>query len=403
MKIAFFEYYLNLQIEGGSMFSLDLYARKLMEKGHDVSVITVLSHKNNPGNKAKPYHMIEEQANYSNPIATDIDAQRILKKYDGQFDVYHIHNPWLLTAAASYRKNGGKTPVVADMNTYMFCTNFAVMDGQCHKACGLYKRVVHSNLGIASKIASIPVRTYQQRGLRMIREYIDLLFPVSPFAQKIFTEYGLCPDKMVMIPDGFDFSVFRPGEKGGTGPGDKPFNIICPSRFEYTKGVDIAIKAVKELEKQGIKDVVLHLAGNDGSEKENLIRLVRELQLAGRVVFHGHLSLDELLARYAQSQLFIHPARWFETFGRTVVEAMAFGLPVIVSNKGALGWVAADAGIVFESGDPADLASKIHDVYKNQQLRARLSKKAHIRALEFDVENTISAFIKAYNKLVKNK
>src|SRR3989338_1307589 len=401
MKIAFVEYFLNLQLEGGSMFSLDLYAKELTKRGHDISVITIISSKNDLGeSEKKPYRMIEENIDNSNPIKTDHEAQGILKKYEDQFDVYHVHNPWLLTAAAAYRKNGGNTPVVVDMNTYMFCTNFALMDGNCHKNCRTYERVMHSDLPFLKKIMSIPIRAYQQKGLELTKKYIDMYFPVSPFAEKIFTEYGLDAGKMMMIPDGFDFSVFKSRPKA-TDQKLRVFNIVSASRFDYTKGVDIVIKAVAELKKRGI-NIILHHVGNDGNQKEKIIDLIKTLKIKNNIILHGHVRLKELLEIYANAKLFVHPARWFETFGRTVVEAMAMSLPVVVSDKGALVWVADGACLVFESGNHVDLADKIEKIYSDENLQSELSKKALKRAKDFDVSKTISGFIKAYNKLVQN-
>ncbi len=403
-RIAFVEYFLNLQLEGGSMFSLDLYARELIKRGHDISVLTITSKRNDLGRERKLYRMIEENCNNSNPIILDKEAQRIMQKYEGQFDFYHVHNPWLLPAAAAYRKNGGKAPVVADLNTYMFCTNFAVMDGECHKSCGLYKRVIHSDFPVLKKLASIPVRAYQQHGLDILGKYVDRFFPVSPFAEKIFVEYGLPKEKMMMIPDGFDLNVFRAsGVTRHLTSRVSTFNIICPSRFDYTKGVDIAVKAVAELKNRGISNINLHIVGNDGSEKGNIMKLTDELRLSNCIIFHGHLTLKQLLFIYSNCQLFVHPARWFETFGRTIIEAMAFGLPCVVSSKGALSWVADGGGLVFESGNAADLADKIEKIYKDEKLRASLSKKALVRVKDFDVKYTIDGFEKAYEKLFKDK
>ncbi len=398
MKIAFIEYFLNLHLEGGSMFSLDLYAQKLIERGHKVSVITFQPDRNSIGSK-KRYKLIEERIDERAPPLLDAEIAKLLQKYEGEFDIYHVHNPSLLIAACRYKKGGGKTPVVVDLNTYMFCTNFPLMDGECHKTCGLYTRVTHSQFPLIKKLASIPIRAYQEQYLHILGHHIERFFPVSPFAERIFAEYGLPKEKMTVIPDGFDFTHFKKAR--GLKKFEKGFHLVTASRFDHAKGVDVAVRAVEELKRRGITDITLHIIGNDGDRKDDIMKLVRDLTLQHNVIFHGHLAFDKLIETYARSHVFIHPARWFETFGRTVVEAMSLGLPVIVSDKGALPWTKGEGGLAFTSGNPKSLADKIEELYKSPSLREKLSKNALTRAWEFDVSNTILAFEKAYGELVK--
>ena len=371
MKICFVDLFLDLECSGGSMHSLDLYATKLAEGGHGVSVLT-LHPKRNIGfeRSSKRYRLIEENLNIENAFELINGLARILQKNEG-FDVYHVHDPRLLLGAAMYRKGGGKTPVVGDLNTYLFRMR---------------------NLG--GGFLSFPAGIFHGYRLRTINDHVDMLIPVSPYVEKVYSEHGVSGKKMTMVPDGFDFGSLK--AKKIPKKGDK-FRILYVGRLERTKGVDVTIKALGRL---GDVPLEFHVAG-DGPERKNLEMLVKQKGVSEKVKFHGFVSFEKMLELYASSDVFIHAARWEEPFGRAVVEAMSFGLPVIVADIGAPPWVAYGACLTFTPEKDAELADRIGQVYSDKGLRKKLSESGLDRAKYFDVGNTIRKFVNVYKILTR--
>lgn len=373
MRICFVDLFMDLECSGGSMHSLDLYATKLCERGHEISILTFYPKRNIGFDRnKKPYKIIEDPLDIKNQIDLTIGLKDRLKKHEKEFDIYHIHDPRLFLGGSLYRKFGGKVPIVGDLNTYLF-----------------YRK----NFG-ATDIITLPVRFLHKQRLRLIDKYCDLLFPVSPYVEKVYNEYGIRKEKLFMIPDGFDFSKSKTTKRNERKDG--LFRLLYLGRLEHTKGVDIILKALSLLKN---KDIVLEVAG-DGPEKLKLEELAEKLGLQKRVRFHGFVTNEKMYELYAKCDVFIHAPRWEEAFGRAIVDAMYVGLPVIVANMGGCPWVAGVAALIFKSEDELDLSKKIELLYFDQKLRQKLSIAGKERAKYFDVKNTIDKFEEAYKRVV---
>jgi len=149
-------------------------------------------------------------------------------------------------------------------------------------------------------------------------------------------------------------------------------SIKSPSIFyigllENIKGVDILIKAMKIIKKE-IPDIHLYIAG-EGSQKGNLIKLVKKLDLDKNIDFLGYISGEKKYSYFKAVDLCVVPSR-YESFGIVILEAMACGKPVVASNVGNIpSLLTDDIGFKFESDNEKDLAEKIIKLLKNQDLR----------------------------------
>ena len=143
----------------------------------------------------------------------------------------------------------------------------------------------------------------------------------------------------------------------------------------------------------------LVLAG-DGPQSAELHARAAEPDLAGRVEFAGSLSGAELTAFYRSLDVLAVPSvaapGWLEQFGRVAVEAMAQGVPVVVSDSGALPEVVADAGLVVPPGDAAALTAALHRVRDEEGLAERLSRDGRDRAGRYTWEAIAEQYRELY-------
>lgn len=126
-------------------------------------------------------------------------------------------------------------------------------------------------------------------------------------------------------------------------------------------------------------------------------RLVEELALRDRVKFLGPVSEKELRLLYYQASLFVFPSL-AEGFGLPVLEAMACGLPVIVSHIQPLADLVGEGGILINPFDTEELADAIQRVATNRHLSQELSQGAQLRARDFSWQKTAELTLAAYRE-----
>lgn len=144
-------------------------------------------------------------------------------------------------------------------------------------------------------------------------------------------------NKAMVIPNGIDVSEYNnlPGrdvleERYPVLKGKKV--ILFLGRLNWKKGLDILIKAYSKLT-ESRDDLHLLIVGNDnGGYKKRVMSWINGCGIDHKVTFTGMLKGSDKLAVLAGSDIFVLPS-YSENFGMAVVEAMASGLPVVISNK----------------------------------------------------------------------
>ncbi len=107
-----------------------------------------------------------------------------------------------------------------------------------------------------------------------------------------------------------------------------------------------------------------------------------------RVVFLGNIPYEELPYFYSGCMIFVYPSTC-ESFGMTLVEAMACGAPILASQMEPMTEVCGDAAVYFDPMNPAAMADTIHTALKDQNQIFAMIKKAQERAKTFSWENTV--------------
>lgn len=147
-------------------------------------------------------------------------------------------------------------------------------------------------------------------------------------------------------------------------------DILFVGYCDPVKELDVLIKAVglcKHL------SLMLHIVGANTVHMEytgKLKSLIRQYGIDDKVKFHGRLEGKELVKMYALADVFISPGSG-EGYGRVLIEAMYYGLPVIGANRCASQELIDDGvnGFLFDPGDFNDLKNKICLLCENKELR----------------------------------
>lgn len=196
---------------------------------------------------------------------------------------------------------------------------------------------------------------------------------------------GWAPDEVTVLPTGLSPQMDAlaqdavPAERA---PG-APLELICTSMLWGGKGQHVLVEAFGRAVAEGL-DARLTLAGKEPQGEEyvkHLQWLASEAGVTDRVDFVGMLSPAELSERLSASHVFCLPSIWGEPFGLATIEAMAHGICTVVSDSGASPGLVADAGVVVETENVADLARVLLELGGDEPRRLALAHAARERAL----------------------
>ena len=208
---------------------------------------------------------------------------------------------------------------------------------------------------------------------RRVIEGADRVITVSEFSRRQLVEsLGVDPDRIDVVPNGID-ARFAPGTgdlvRRRHGLGAAPV-VLSLGALKARKNLPLLLEAWRTVA-SGHCDARLLIAGS-GSLESALRARARALGLEERVVFAGRIAEADKVAYYNAADVFVSPSS-LEGFGFTVGEAMSCGLPVVVSDRGALPELVKDGegGFVCPHGDAAGLARRLLELLGDPTLRRR--------------------------------
>jgi glycosyltransferase involved in cell wall biosynthesis len=175
------------------------------------------------------------------------------------------------------------------------------------------------------------------------------------------------------------------------------FNLLFLARVEKNKGIYEAIETIQILQKKGMA-VNLTVAG-DGTELEPAKKYADEKGIPG-ITFAGYVTGKEKIKVFNSADIYLFPSRHAEGMPTSVLEAMAFGLPVIARPVGGLANFFEDGkmGYMISTSDPQVFADFIEKLISNPELRADIGKYNHQYAYHrFKASSVAAQIINIHN------
>ncbi|MBK9284688.1 MAG: glycosyltransferase [Sphingobacteriaceae bacterium] len=184
---------------------------------------------------------------------------------------------------------------------------------------------------------------------------------------------------------------------------DKKY-ILSLGRVTKKKGFDLLIPAIKKVI-ENRNDLLLVIAGPDDegylSEVKNIIA---ENNLEQNVVFTGLLDGELKWLAYHNAELFVLPS-YSENFGNTVVEAMACGIPVVLTNKVGISREIKlnEAGVIVDL-NVGSLVKGIELIYEDKNLKRKMIENGRIMINKyFDIDYIATQMLASYDQILKRK
>lgn len=212
------------------------------------------------------------------------------------------------------------------------------------------------------------------------------------------------------LKQGFESIVVENGVPAGlfkrkTSCEDKAdcYHLVQVSRLDISsKGQDLLIQAINELvNKRKVINLHMHFIG-EGDSRALLENMVSDFNLDGYITFEGVKTQDFLYEHLCDYDCFVQPSR-YEGFGLTVAEAMAAGLPVLVSDiEGPMEIIDnGRVGMAFKTEDTSDLADKLEIIIGGGYDYSMIDKAIERVQQKYDVSVTAQKYINEYRRILK--
>ncbi len=250
-------------------------------------------------------------------------------------DVMHVHNTFPgLSASAYTATQGRRIPIVQTLHNFrLFCSNALLLrEGEPCTRClgaalpwrGIQFACYHESHA-ASAVVAVQSVIHRLLGARQVARYIAL----SQSSRELFIAGGLPAERITVkpniIPDpGPHSSPDRSNAAAGSPAAAPRQGLLFVGRLSPEKGLDTVLAALHGM------DVPLTVAG-DGPQ-------AAALQAASppHVRWLGAVPPAEISRLMRQAALLVFPSRAFENYPMALAEAMAHGLPVLASDRGAM-------------------------------------------------------------------
>ena len=314
-----------------------------------------------------------------------------------QYDIIHVYNTQQLPAAVHFGHNKGIKVVGTMNNMTPICLNTANFDEvECADCDGLDSlKCALQRKGPVPMRMFMPMHWLQYASLHRLTREADAFIALSEATRQCYLNAGFDEKRFHLIPNMFDPNVVEMA-RHSVRTEHEGMQIMYLGRLQIEKGLQVLIKAVPLM---NTKEFKVHLVGKGDYEKE-LRQLVEEMGVGDRVQFDGFVGREEISRFYSLADLFVHPAIWPEPFPRTLLESLAFGVPLVVSSSGSCGEILGDAGVVFQNGDEKDLASKLDRLLGDEKARQRMIESGKSVLSHYSPDSVLSGMIEVYRGLM---
>jgi len=195
-----------------------------------------------------------------------------------------------------------------------------------------------------------------------------------------------------VIPNGVDTTLFAPVSR----PIPSEFTLVTLARLIPRKGIDLLLRACRILQQNGFA-FQCHIVG-DGPEEENLKKLSRELGISERITFHGRMERESVARFLPQCDLFVLPS-YAEGMSNAALEAMACGLPLVLTDTGGSRELIDGNGKIVAIGESLLLAATLMDLLSQPQQLREMGDQSRIRAEQYSWRTVAQQYHDLYVRL----
>ncbi len=337
---------------------------ELTRRGHDVQIIT-FKPKEFSGNVPEYVRLLGRGRDIKSPfnttaqVSVTVDTDEVDKLFEKEkYDILHFHEPWV--------------PMLSlQLLTRSKAKNIATFHAKLPDT-------------VMSRTIEKVITPYTKSQLK----YFKTLTAVSNAASSYVST--LTERNIEIVPNGIDLKKYIVQKKDSV----KANTILYIGRLEKRKGVKFLLKAVKQLQ-QKHRRVELLIAG-DGPDRAMLEKYVREHEISAQ--FLGYVSEAEKFKLLSEATVFCSPARYGESFGIVLLEAMACGLPIVSGDNPGYASVLKGSGrlSLVDPREINEFTRKLDLMMTDESIRKLWQKWALQEVKQYDYTNIVDQYEKLY-------
>lgn len=297
-------------------------------------------------------------------------------------DVVHVHHPLISGRLALRYCRPAGIPIVFTNHTRFDTYVDTFMPGPVHQA----------SLEI--------MKTYMEDFFNKV----DLVVVPSEAAKNDLRPFGL-PENTEVVPHGLDLTLFNtqapsiPRQEIGFTSED--ILVVYVGRFGLEKNLPFLLRAF-QIAQRAIPQLGLVLVG-DGHTRKNLENLADELEITERVRFIGLIPHADLPSYYRVGDMFAATSPK-ETFGYTLIEAMACNLPVVAMDAT---WtrelVRPNENGFLSTDDPLEFSARLVELAVDPTLRRRMALSCQAASKNFTMAHSMEIMVSLYQRLMESR
>lgn len=363
-------------------------SKELVKRGHNVTVYTTDA--KNPSERLKV------------PPVMDVDGIEVHYMRNLSLSSIRISNIFIPPEVALVSKSELKKFDVIHLHEFTTFQNIVVAHN-ARKTGVPYILQTHGSIHISGR---------RRRKLLFntlfgneILKHASKVIALSSVEKLHYKRVGIPDHKIVIIPNGIDLSDYA--HLPSKGSFKKKFGldknekiVLYLGRIHEIKGIDILVRAFANiLHKLG--DVRLVIVGPDDGYLRKLEALIKALRIEDKVLVSGPLYGVAKLEAYVDADVYVLPSR-YEIWGMTVLESVACGTPVILTeNCGIAEFFRDKAGLVVKT-DSLNLQEALLEMLMNRKKQKVFRENCKTVMRKFNVSETVSKLEKVYEKMSNN-
>jgi len=256
--------------------------------------------------------------------------------------------------------------------------------------------LVITNHGLVSQTAPIWLqKLYVPTVAKWAYDTADSIICYTETERKQLIDLGIHPEKISIIHNGVDTDHFTPL----TNIAHKK-QILWIGKYVPGKGVEYLLQGFQLFSRE-FADYTLLMIGR-GPKKDDCLKMIEDLGLQGKVILRDFIDNKDLPEIYRQSSLFILPSLE-EGVPRTILEAMACGVPVACTELPQLVKIVSECGLLFPPKDPEALAAALSTLVSDHEMAQDCGRNGREKAVSmYSWSDTVSKTLDLYASLTRD-